>query len=503
MLILGDVIKLLNVHLITFYDYNNVQGNYTALLQKEIKTDTDAITLTSQEVTLEQTVYTYDANGSQLTKTTAEKTEINTYNAVNQLVGFADGETTASYAYNVNGLRVEKVVDGQRTNHVWDGSQQIVADVIDSLYYEAQCYIRGTSLAAAYRYQNAVKSDYTYYVQNAHGDVVNLTDTEGAVTKTYRYDAFGVEFHPVTGDVNVFRYCGEYFDTETGTIYLRARYYQASIGRFTQRDTVAGKLSDPLSLNLYTYAHNNPIFYFDPSGHKSWGKMWEDVGSQVSEVNYNLKRASKIAFPAWLEESKNEVQKIQHFTSKMNYTNTRGVSASIRFIDFSLTGSAGLGFDAKGNIFLQLTAGHGANLGLDNSQQTTLFSGPSFSYFNSTEYVSDYSELNGYGLSTGNSGGGVPEVYNLVFGLDWVENDQNNMMYAKLGFSDTLNNYKLTGYTGSLSWSATPTAEVHKLKTGTQAYSLASYDDFSSYGNIYHDYYRWCDKMIKCSNELS
>ena len=38
---------------------------------------------------------TLTKNGSQLTKTTSEKTETNTYNAVNQLVGFTDGETTA------------------------------------------------------------------------------------------------------------------------------------------------------------------------------------------------------------------------------------------------------------------------------------------------------------------------------------------------------------------------------------------------------------------------
>ena len=285
----------------TVYDYKDAQGNYTALLQKEIKTSANELPLPGQEVTPEQTVYTYDANGSQLTKTTSEKTETNTYNAANQLVGFADGETTASYAYNVNGLRIEKIVDGQRTNHVWDGSQQIVADVIDSKYYEAQCYIRGTSLAATYRYQNAVKSDYTYYVQNAHGDVVNLTDADGAVTKTYHYDAFGVELSPVTGDVNAFRYCGEYFDTETGTIYLRARYYQASIGRFTQRDTVAGKLGDPLSLNLYTYCHNNPLLYLDPSGNriidlgKGWSARIDAENGKVQRHVHVYKNGNKFA----------------------------------------------------------------------------------------------------------------------------------------------------------------------------------------------------------------
>lgn len=64
-----------------------------------------------------------------------------------------------------------------------------------------------------------------------------------------------------------------------GTIYLRARYYNPSIGRFISRDSFAGKKSDPLSLNLYTYCANNPILYVDPSGH-SYGVLPD--GSKMS-----------------------------------------------------------------------------------------------------------------------------------------------------------------------------------------------------------------------------
>ncbi|MCT4686797.1 MAG: hypothetical protein N4A55_05795, partial [Vallitalea sp.] len=35
-----------------------------------------------------------------------------------------------------------------------------------------------------------------------------------------------------------------------------------------QEDSYRGNPSDPLSLNLYTYCHNNPVVYIDPSGHK-------------------------------------------------------------------------------------------------------------------------------------------------------------------------------------------------------------------------------------------
>ena len=236
---------------VTEYNYNNAQGNYTALLQKEVKTvegEENPLDLNSN---VKQTVYTYDANGNQITKTAEGKTETNTYDGLNQLIGFTDGEMTASYKYNASGLRYEKTVNGETINHVWDGNKQIVADVIDNQFYEADCYIRGTNLVAKYNYWNGDKSEYTYYTQNAHGDVVNLTDKDGKVTKSYRYDAFGVEKNIDKNDTNAFRYCGEYFDKETATVYLRARNYNPSTGRFISRDSFAGKNQDPLSLNRY------------------------------------------------------------------------------------------------------------------------------------------------------------------------------------------------------------------------------------------------------------
>ena len=43
--------------------------------------------------------------------------------------------------------------------------------------------------------------------------------------------------------------------------------YDPKIARFLQEDTYSGDPNDPLSLNLYTYAHNDPLTYDDPSGH--------------------------------------------------------------------------------------------------------------------------------------------------------------------------------------------------------------------------------------------
>ena len=261
----------------TVYNYNNADNKYTALLQSETKTGLNDETDTEET---DITAYTYDKNGNQISKISNEKTEDFTYDVLNQLVGYTDGETTASYTYNADGLRASKTVNGHTIEHVWDGNQQIIADVNDGEAYSADCYFFGTGITAKYNYKSGVKSDYSYYRKNAHGDVVSITDASANNVKTYRYDAFGVEKNIDESDTNAFRYCGEYYDKETDTVYLRARYYSPSSGRFISRDSVAGNASDPLSLNLYTYCHNNPILNFDPSGHSIWSsvkKGWNSV----------------------------------------------------------------------------------------------------------------------------------------------------------------------------------------------------------------------------------
>ncbi|MDL2273414.1 hypothetical protein LJC34_02560 [Oscillospiraceae bacterium OttesenSCG-928-G22] len=141
-----------------------------------------------------------------------------------------------------------------------------------------------------------------YYVFNGHGDMTGLADSSGTITKTYDYDAFGVERDIDGLDVNPFRYSGEYFDRETGEIYLRARYYSPGIGRFTTEDSVksAPKVFDngqttvdSLSLNLYTYCYNNPIAYVDPSGNYIVVIGTDDYKNQVLDY---LRELTSLSF---------------------------------------------------------------------------------------------------------------------------------------------------------------------------------------------------------------
>ena len=176
-------------------------------------------------------------------------------------------QTQANYStvsiYRPDGLWFSKTVNATTTQHIWDGAN-IVGDIVSGTLQST--YVRGINLIASKQ-----SGSYKYYSYNGHGDVVQISNASGAIAWVYDYDAFGnqLDVSGYTGaDANPFRYCGEYWDSGSETYYLRARYYNPVIGRFTQQDGWEyGNPYSPLSLNLYTYAHNNPIRYIDPSGH--------------------------------------------------------------------------------------------------------------------------------------------------------------------------------------------------------------------------------------------
>ena len=78
----------------------------------------------------------------------------------------------------------------------------------------------------------------------------------------YEYDAWGNATVCEETVENRFRFNGQQYDPITQQYYLRARFYNPVIARFTQEDTYRGD-----GLNLYAYCRNNPVYYIDPSGH--------------------------------------------------------------------------------------------------------------------------------------------------------------------------------------------------------------------------------------------
>lgn len=95
-----------------------------------------------------------------------------------------------------------------------------------------------------------------------NGNTQTTVNSSGTTTYTWDYDSFG-NLTASTGSItNAFRYTGREFDAETGLYYYRARYYDASAGRFTSEDPV-GFVG---GVNFYDYTENSPETFFDPIG---------------------------------------------------------------------------------------------------------------------------------------------------------------------------------------------------------------------------------------------
>lgn len=107
-------------------------------------------------------------------------------------------------------------------------------------------------------YTNTQGNTYSY-LKNAHGDITGTVNASGRVSASFDYDAYG---NKLTSQVNPtpFGYSGEYCDAETGLIYLRARYYDPSSGRFISEDPIRD------GVNWYAYCAGDPVNFVDPSG---------------------------------------------------------------------------------------------------------------------------------------------------------------------------------------------------------------------------------------------
>jgi len=170
--------------------------------------------------------------------------------------GYSDGIDTYTYKYDANGIRTQK----NDKQYVVDINNNVVAEtdntgtITDEILWGHQPLAR------------KVNGSWYYYIYNAHGDVVGLVNESGTVVNTYEYTPWGeIRSESETVD-NPIKYAGEYYDDELDMIYLRARYYNPQIGRFTSLDIEEGEIASPLDMNRYVYCRNNPNKYTDPSG---------------------------------------------------------------------------------------------------------------------------------------------------------------------------------------------------------------------------------------------
>ena len=199
-----------------------------------------------------------------------------------RLMSATNGTNTVAYAYDENGIRTQKAVNGTVTNYNYHGSaliSQVTGNDTLLFSYDAN------GNAAAVNYNGT----YYYYVRNGQNDVIRLIDGDNNTVVEYAYDSWGRQISctgslaSTLGNLNPFRYRGYVYDAETGLYYVTSRYYDPEIGRWINADNqIAGVGGEVLGYNMFAYCMNNPVNMSDPSG--NWPKWATKLVAAVEVV---------------------------------------------------------------------------------------------------------------------------------------------------------------------------------------------------------------------------
>ncbi|MCA9047934.1 MAG: RHS repeat-associated core domain-containing protein, partial [Planctomycetaceae bacterium] len=171
------------------------------------------------------------------------------------------GSDVWEYTYDGLGNRVAVTHNGVRTSLTIDplGLGNVVAEY-DSAGNPIRRFVYGQGLAG----RLDADGDRFYFQHDGVGNTVTVTDGAGSVADSYAYLPFGDILSTSETEPNSFQFGGMFGLTSAGAglTFMRARYYDPTIGRFLQEDPL-GIAGD---INSYRYVGNNPISFADPTG---------------------------------------------------------------------------------------------------------------------------------------------------------------------------------------------------------------------------------------------
>ena len=257
------------------------------LTQKSVKTNTINSPTNPDSSGRDITTYEYDLQGSLIKEQSADFCKQYLYNDFHQCIqaDVIKGREEAAERlvqenlYDGEGLRFAIIENGNRTGFITDGWDNVTE--LDGNGRVRKRIIRGLGIVASedteQKEDNIFTTAYHYYHGNERMDVEYITDEAGNVRNSYAYDAFGSIVNSSETIQNRYTYNGESYDKTTEQYYLRKRYYNPKLCRFTQEDEYRGD-----GLNLYAFCANNPVMYVDPSGYDSTpGTLFGEKGTEV------------------------------------------------------------------------------------------------------------------------------------------------------------------------------------------------------------------------------
>jgi RHS repeat-associated protein len=204
--------------------------------------------------------YSYDANGNTVTRTGSAGSFSFTSSVDNRLTAISGGEA-ASYKYDFRGRRTSETLVGGSTTFLYRDS-----DLIGESGAGVASYLVGPTIDEPL----AMLKDgqLLHLVVDGLGSILGTSDSAGVMVHSNIFDAWGRVGAENGSRIQPFTFTGRELGG-AGTLYFRARYYDPSIGRFTQEDPLgvdSHATSEAASQWLYVYSGNDPASFIDPSG---------------------------------------------------------------------------------------------------------------------------------------------------------------------------------------------------------------------------------------------
>ncbi|AGX41800.1 wall-associated protein WapA [Clostridium saccharobutylicum DSM 13864] len=250
--------------------------------------------------------FTYDKQGNTIKEETSTGNNIFEYNTLNQQVKAItkEGNTLVS-RYDAQGLRAEIEENEKLTKFIFHKDNVLVE--ADKDWNVVSRFTRGYEVVAAdiTEVNNHSDLDFSsninrfYYTTDEQGSTVFISDRNQQVKNEYRYDAFGNVLESKEQVHNRITYTGQQFDRITQQYYLRARFYNPVVGRFTQEDIYRGD-----GLNLYAYCGNNPVRYYDPSGYVFLDNLLYDSSEDIT-IRTKITPSEEATYGYWTGERGN------------------------------------------------------------------------------------------------------------------------------------------------------------------------------------------------------
>ncbi len=112
------------------------------------------------------------------------------------------------------------------------------------------------------------RGNWIYPLQDHLGSTRAVLNSSGAKVYDVDYYPYGTAAYSSGSTTNLYEFTGYETDTESGTNYAVFRNQSGTLGRFLRPDPYDGSynITEPKSLNRYSYVGNRPLMFTDPQG---------------------------------------------------------------------------------------------------------------------------------------------------------------------------------------------------------------------------------------------